>query len=74
MPIALSIPDGVSHMRGVGFPFQGVIVIDFTMIPPSFEMSTNCDALAARPERAGRDEDRVRKLEAPELDRRGPPW
>src|ERR671914_2512096 len=47
MPIALSIPDGVSHMRGVGLPRHGTRVMDLTMTPPSLERSTN--AWASRP-------------------------
>jgi hypothetical protein len=47
IPIALSIPDGVSHMRGVGFPFHGTSVMDLTMIPPRRVMSMN--AAPSRP-------------------------
>src|SRR3990170_2018410 len=47
MPIAFSIPDGVSHILGVGLPFQGTTVIDLTMIPPRLESSTN--AAPSRP-------------------------
>src|SRR3712207_4336796 len=44
MPIALSIPDGVSHIRGVGLPRHAVCVIDLTMTPPSAERSTSSGA------------------------------
>jgi hypothetical protein len=40
-PIALSIPDGVSNMRGVGSPSRGSSVTDFTTIAPSSAMSKN---------------------------------
>ena len=33
-PMAFSIPDGVSHMRGGGFPVLDLRAIPFTMIAP----------------------------------------
>ena len=37
------MPEGPSHIRGVGFPFHGTAVIDFTMIPPTALRSMNAD-------------------------------
>jgi hypothetical protein len=39
--MALSIPEGVSCIRGVGSPFRGLRVIDLTTTAPIVSMSTN---------------------------------
>jgi hypothetical protein len=39
-PIAFSIPDGVSAIRGVGMPFTGRGVTLFVTMPPTWPRST----------------------------------
>ena len=49
-PIELSIPLGVSAMRGVARPFRALSITDFVTTPPIVVMSKNCDN--SRPELA----------------------
>src|SRR5918999_1383561 len=49
MPMALSIPDGVSHILGVGLPLHGDRVMDLTMMPPRDASSTKRDASRPAP-------------------------
>ena len=37
--MALSMPDGVSATRGVGFPKRGLAVVAFIMMDPSLSKS-----------------------------------
>ena len=42
-PIELSMPDGVSAIRGVGLPYRGLFITDFVTTAPISRSAKNCD-------------------------------
>ena len=68
-PMALSSPDAVSAVRGVGLPARGWNVTVLGITPPSRSIRMNGVHLADVAERARRDQHRIRERDPPELHR-----